>query len=100
MNAARLNCMLRFVGGRPMLILRDHVEGRIKVFLRGVWSFTVCPGNGYACEAVLLGCEDAGQYTEERTTWGGVAHALSMFQQTGEVPCMDKEGFELALDSL
>ena len=96
MDANRMNHMLRFVGGRPMLILRDHVEGRVKVFLSGVWAFTVIPGElmGYDCDAVLLGCEDVGQYTEERTTWGGVAHALSTFQQTGQVPCMDEEGFE------
>jgi len=109
MNANQLNGMLRFTGGRPMLILRDHTKGRIKVFLCGVWSFTVIPRGahsatvsegGYDCDAMLLGCEDADQYAEERTTWGGVAHALSTFQQTGEVPCMDDEGFEIDLDSL
>ena len=102
MNADRLNGMLRFTGGRPMLILRDHTKGRIKVYLCGVWTFTVIPGELMDSEfdAVLLGCEDADQYAEERTTWGGVAHALSTFQQTGEVPCMDDEGFEIDLDSL
>jgi hypothetical protein len=100
MDANQLNHMLRFVGGRPMLILRDHAKGRIKVYLKGEWAFTVIPGEllCYECDAVLLGCEDAGQYAEERTTWGGVAHALSMFQQTGEVPCMDSEGFEHSFD--
>jgi hypothetical protein len=91
--------MMRFVGGRPMLILRDHAEGRIKVYLKGEWAFTVIPGElmGYECDAVLLGkAQQDG--TEERTTWGGVAHALSQFQQTGEVPCMDSEGFEHSFD--
>jgi hypothetical protein len=96
MDANRLNGMMRFVGGRPMLILRDHTEGRIKVHLAGVWAFTAIPGHllGLDCEAVLLGCEDADQWEEERTTWGGVAHALSQFQQTGEIPTMDEDGFE------
>ena len=95
MNAARLFSMLAFVGGRPMLILRDHTEGRIKVFLNGKWSFTVIPGRllELDCEAVLLGIDDEGFHDEERTTWGGVAFALSIFQQTGNVPCMTHDGF-------
>ena len=70
-------------------------EGRVKVFMNGVWIMTVIPGHLMCldCEAVLLGCEDQGQYCEERTTWGGVMCALSEFQQTGEVPCMDDNGF-------
>lgn len=96
MNANQLNGMMRFVGGRPMLILRDRPQGRINVFLKGDWIFTVIPGElmELDCDAVLLGREDAGQYAEERTTWGGIAHALSTFQQTGEVPVMDEDGFE------
>jgi hypothetical protein len=95
MNAVRMFSNLRFVGGRPLLILRDHEAGRIKVFLEGVWAFTIIPGELLAvkCEAVLLGCWDAGYDNEERTTWDGVAFALSEFQQTGSVPCMTYEGF-------
>ena len=95
MTAQELFGMLKFVGGRPMLILRDHTAGRIKVFLKGAWVATVIPGEliGYDCDAVLLGCSDQGYDFEERTTWGGVACALSEFQQTGNVPCMDSDGF-------
>ena len=95
MNAAKMNGMLKFIGGRPMLILRDHTEGRIKVYLGGKWVATAIPGHlmGLDCEAVLLGCSDEGYDFEERTTWGGVACALSEFQQTGDVPCMDADGF-------
>lgn len=95
MNARELNGMLRFVGGRPMLILRDHEAGRIKVFQGNVWIMTVIPGHllGTGTECVLLGREDAGFYDEERTTWGGAAYALSELQQTGVVPCMDADGF-------
>lgn len=64
MSASSLFTSLRFVGGRPMLILRDHTEGRIKVFLKGVWVATVIPGPlmDLDCEAVLLGIEDDGYY--------------------------------------
>jgi hypothetical protein len=95
MNASRLFTSLRFVGGNPMLILRDHEDGRIKVFMNGKWIMTVIPGHlmCLGCEAVLLGVEDEGQFCEERTTWGGVMVALSEFQQTGEVPCMDTDGY-------
>lgn len=97
MNARELNGMLRFVGGRPMLILRDHEDGRIKVLQSGRWILTVVPGHLLMddCEAVLLGREEEGFYDEERTTWGGVAYALSMLQQTNTVPAMDEDGFEL-----
>ena len=102
MDANQLNHMMRFKGGRPMLILRDHVGGRIKVFKGGLWIATVTPGHLMCleCEAVLLGCEHAGdEYCfEERTTYGGVAYALSSLQQTGFVPCMDSEGFEHSFD--
>ena len=95
LTAFQMSICLSFVGGRPMLLLQDHTKGRIKVFVRGVWSFTIIPGHllHLDCEAVLLGCEDEGVYVEERTTWGGVAFALSEFQQTGEVPCMTHDGF-------
>ncbi len=95
MNAARLFSSLSFVGGKPMLILRDHTEGRIKVFLKSKWVATVIPGRliGCDCEAVLLGAEEEGYFFEERTTWGGIMCALSEFQQTGEVPCMGEDGF-------
>ena len=95
MNASHLFSSLRFVGGRPMLILRDHTEGRIKVFLGGKWVATAIPGHllRLDCDAVLLGMSDEGYDFEERTTWGGIMVALSEFQQTGEVPCMDSEGF-------
>lgn len=95
MNVSRLFSSLRFVGGRSMLILRDHTEGRIKVFLNGKWVATVIPGSVIMqdCDAVLLGMSDEGYDFEERTTWGGIMVALSEFQQTGEVPCMSSEGF-------
>ena len=95
MNASRLFTSLSFVGGRPMLILRDHTEGRIKVFLNGVWVATAGPGHlmDLDCEAFLLGREEEGHTFEERTTWGGIMVALSEFQKTGHVPCMDEDGF-------
>jgi hypothetical protein len=95
MNAAKMNGMLKFIGGRPMLILRDHTEGRIKVYLGGRWIMTVIPGHliEQDCDAVLLGIGEEGYDIEERTTWGGVACALSEFQQTGDVPCMNADGF-------
>ena len=97
MFASQLFSSLSFVGGRPLLILRDHSEGRIKVFLEGKWVATVIPGHllSLKCDAVLLGMEEEGYYFEERTTWGGIMYALSEFQQTGEVPPMDEEGFAL-----
>ena len=97
MNARELNGMLRVVGGRPMLILRDHAGGRIKVFQSGRWIFTVIPGHlmGSNAEAVLLGREDEGFYDEERSTWDGIAYALSVLQQTNTVPALDENGFEL-----
>ena len=97
MNARELTSLLRFVGGRPMLILRDHDALRIRVYERGVWIFTVGEGRalGVQQEAFLLGVEAADMgHHEERSTWGGIAHALSMYQQHGEVPCMDEDGFE------
>lgn len=94
MNASRLFSSLSFVGGRPMLILRDHTAGRVKVYMGGKWIMTVIPGDVLAqeCEAVLLGRDDEGYHVEERTTWGGIMVALSLFQQTGEVPCMGADG--------
>jgi len=96
MNARELTGMLRFAGGRDMLILRDHEAGRIKVYKKGEWIFTVIPGSllGVRTECVLLGkAEQDG--VEERTTWGGAAYALSMFQQYGDIPAMDSGGFPL-----
>jgi len=99
MFAAQLFRSLSFVGGRPLLVLRDHEGGRIKVLLNGEWVATVIPGHLIGrgeVDAVLLGMDDAGYTFEERTSWGGIMCALSEFQQTGEVPVMDEDGFVVA----
>jgi len=99
MNAQTMFGMMQFVGGKPLLILRDHTAGRIKVFLSGKWIATIVPAHLLSedTECVLIGYEGCGvdgiEYAEERTTWGGAAFALSQFQQTGIVPTMDSEGF-------
>ena len=95
MNAIKLSGMLQFVGGKPMLILRDHEEGRIKVFMGGVWIATVGPGAvlGVDTEACLMGKEGDVEDVEERTTWGGGAWWLSAYQQHGTLTCMDEDGF-------
>ena len=95
MNARELTEWLQFVGGKPMLILRDHEGGRIKVFQSGEWIATVGPGSllGLDEEAFFLGKTGDIEGCEERTTWGGIAALLSQYQQTGEVPVMDADGF-------
>lgn len=88
MNASCLTSCLRFEGGKPLLILRDHEEGRIKVFLRGVWIATVVPGRLFRhpeVEAFLISRDlPDGQEIE----WGGeydaIAAGLSELQQTGD----------------
>ena len=92
MNARELNGMLRFSNQRPMLILRDHEGGRIKVLeKRGgeefVWAWTVIPGHllGIREEVELL--EYEGAERQERCSWGEVAFLLSELQQTGDYPC-------------
>ena len=94
MNAQQLNSTLSFVGGRPMLILRDGIGGRIKVFVEGQWAFTVAPGHiaGADCEAVLVTrfewCEDNNKWHEVFDgTWDLMSVLLSQYQQTGEFPC-------------
>jgi hypothetical protein len=100
MNAIKLSGMLQFVGGKPMLILRDHEQGRIKVFKSGVWIATVGPGAvlGVDTEACLMGKEGDVEDVEERTTWGGVAWWLSEYQQHGTLTCMDEDGFPAQWD--
>ena len=101
MNAIKLSGMLQFVGGKPMLILRDHEEGRIKVFQSGVWIATVIPGplmGEKTAEAILMGKEGDIAEDEERTTWGGVAWWLSEYQQSGTRTCMDEDGFPAEWD--
>ena len=90
MNARELNGMLRFAGGRPMLILRDHVGGRIKVFEGGKWAWTIIPGHllGIREEVELL--EYEGAERQERCSWAKVAFMLSELQQTGDYPCAEE----------
>lgn len=94
MNAQQLNLMLKFVGGRPMLILRDHVGGRIKIHIDGEWAMTVIPGSllGLTCEAVLITRDEwvreHKKWDEElRCSWGLMALQLSQYQQEGSFLC-------------
>ena len=81
-DARSLSSMLKFKGGLPGLVLREHEGGRIKVFRQGQWAATVIPGHLMAldCEAALL------SYPNRDIEWRGslaaVASGLSAFQQS------------------
>ena len=81
MNASTFAGMCRFLGGLPMLIFRDHVEGRIKVFSSGEWVATLIPGEllGTDTEGVLMFKDE--NNSEFRDDWGYLAHYLSEYQQ-------------------
>lgn len=69
-----------------MLILRDHNKGRVKIFCKGVWVATVIPGEVMLYpeyEAVLLSKDLEDAEYEWRGTYGDIAAALSVLQQTG-----------------
>lgn len=97
MNAQRLAGMLRFSNERPMLILRDHEEGRIKVFEKVgneyKWGFTLCPGHlmGHTADVEMLSCPDREGYEySERCSWGMATLILTELQQTGDYPCAEE----------
>lgn len=102
MNALPFSLLCRFEGGKPSLIFRDHDGGRIKVHCLNKWVATVIPGHLMAqdCQAVLLNNrEDEEQIDIEwRGTYGAIASALSVLQQTGdwiEAECAFYDALEL-----
>ena len=85
MNAAQLTELLRFKGGMPYMILRDHEVGggRVKVYCGGKRVATAAPGEliGADEQAFLLSFPDS--IMEFRGSWTQVAEWLSVLQQTG-----------------
>jgi hypothetical protein len=94
MNAQQLSSTLSFIGGRPMLILRDGTGGRIKIHIDGEWAMTIAPGSclGLTHEAVLMTrfdwCKRTNNWEGElRGSWGLMALQLSHYQQNGGFLC-------------
>jgi len=83
-DARKLSSMLQFMGGKPMLTLRDHDNGRIKVFKGNNWIATVVPGSVWLIDeqAALLSYPDS--ELEWRGSYDTIASGLSVLQQTGE----------------
>ena len=92
-DARKLNSMLSFKGGKPLLTLRDHEKGRIKVFKGGDWIATVVPRALWLIDeqAALLSYPDSNQ--EWRGGYDAIAFGLSVLQQT-EDWIQAEEGFE------
>lgn len=85
MDAAQLRELLRFKGGMPPLVLRDHGSegGRIAVYCGGKRVATAAPGELIWADeqAFLLSYPDS--IMEFRGSWTHVAEWLSVLQQTG-----------------
>lgn len=81
-DARSLSSRLAFKGGLPLLVLRDHEGGRIKVFRDSQWVATIVPGSLLCldCEALLL------SYPDSNVEWRGrlaiIAVGLNAFQQS------------------
>lgn len=80
MTASEFMSMCRYVGGLPMLIFRDHVGGRIKVYRNGEWVATLVPEGMLADTPVLLFKNESND--EFRADWGTLAHYMSVYQQS------------------
>lgn len=83
MKARILSILLKFRGGRPGLVLRDHESGHISIFERNEHVATAGPGRLLALEqaAYLISACDCYEF---RGSWYAVARALSVLQQTGD----------------
>lgn len=81
MKAAYLTGMLKFSAEHPMIFLRDHVGGRIRVLARdGEWLATIVPN--FSIEGHVLLFRNSSE-DEFRGSWGLIATVLSVYQQTG-----------------
>ncbi len=81
-DARKVSSMLQFMGGKAMLTLRDHENGRIKVFKGSAWVATIIPGHVWMIDqqACLLSHPDS--EIEWRGTYDAIAFGLSALQQT------------------
>ena len=81
MKAAYLTGMLKFSADHPMIFLRDHVGGRIRVLARsGEWLATIVPD--FCPQGHVLLFKNTAE-NEFRGSWGLIATVLSVYQQTG-----------------
>ena len=97
MKAANFSHLCKFIGGKPSLIFRDHVGGRIMVFRGNCWIATICPGKllGLNCQAALL-TYDPDPELEWRGSYSNIASALSEFQQSQNWDVANGAFFELS----
>lgn len=81
MKAAYLTGMLKFSTEHPMIFLRDHADGRIRVLARsGEHLATIVPD--FCPQGHVLLFKNTAQ-DEFRGSWGLLATILSVYQQTG-----------------
>jgi len=97
-DARKVSSLLQFMGGKPMLTLRDHTNGRIKVFKGNDWIATIVPGSIWMIDqqACLLSYPDS--EIEWRGSYDAIAFGLSALQQT-EDWFKAEEAFESATET-
>lgn len=83
MKARILSSLLKFRGGRPGLVLRDHETGHISVFRCNEHVATAGPGSLLALQQEAYLMSICGNH-EIRGSWYAIARAMSILQQTGD----------------
>lgn len=84
MNAEQLRDMLRFVGGKPMVIPKNYHGGRIQLFRKGQWIGTLVPGSLLGIEQpyALFSLNESGYIEfEERGSLRACVAAINTLQQ-------------------
>jgi len=101
MKANSFSHLCRFQGGLPIIVFRDHVGGRIQLWLAGRWIATVAPGHVMSYpehEMVMLSKTDDGDEDaieiEWRGTYGACAAGISVLQQTADWFAADDAFYE------